>query len=226
MKTVADIVSKNGGWFVRLTLSPYPLMSVSVKVTEISSEYMIVAYSTIPHNNPSANGNTAQAWQDAEPEYDNPEGGWKAKIAGSTIQGDLPLQFLYQKKDYIVCYAVGPNVRNIVATTYIPDGDIDKQILFSPTLGVQPGQDTVLVTYLLPEGCKPGSFGHWIGLFNQDDDPFNDSPLVRAAVGADTRAGTVPVVYSFGLGRSYTAVYFAGSAQSCAACTYTFSIGN
>jgi hypothetical protein len=206
---------------VRLIVAPNPLTKVTVKVTQMSPEYMIVAYATVPQNCPTTNGNFVQAWQDSQVEWANPTGGWRGGVPGNTMQGDMPLQFLYQNKDYIVGYSVGQNVQNIVATAYLPGGDITQE-QFSTTISVKPGQDTLLVDYLTPEGSKPNLYQHRVALLDEDDNPFLDMPLTSAPIPTNQRAGSVPLMYSLATGRSYTVAYYAGKGQNCVACTFTF----
>ncbi|MDB4897227.1 MAG: hypothetical protein JWN15_3489 [Firmicutes bacterium] len=199
------------------------LRKTVVKVEQITPEYLICKYATVPQNQPSSNSNFVQAWQDSQVEWSNPTGGWKANVAGTSTQGDLAVSIAYQKKDYIVGYGVGSSVQNIVATAFLPGGDMTQQQLFSTYISVAPGQDSLLVDYVTPESCTPQTFGHWVGLFNADDNPYADTPVAKGTLMSDKRAGSVPIIATLLAGRSYTVAYFGGKQQNCVACTFTFA---
>jgi hypothetical protein len=207
---------------MKLTLSANSLRTTRISVKQLTPEFIIAHYESIPQNHPATNGNFVQIWQDSQVEWGNPTYGWKANVSGNTTEGDVPVQFLSQKKDYIVGYSVGSNVSNIIATVYLPEGDITNQQLFSTSLNVLPAQDSLIVDYITPDGATPQTFNHWVGLFHSDDNPYSTKPLASAVISSDSRASSIPILYSLASGRSYTVAYFGGKEQSTVAATLTF----
>jgi hypothetical protein len=211
---------------MKIILTSTSLYTTNVKFTKASPEFMQFEYHTLANNKPNTYGNFVQIWQDDSVEWNNPSGGSSQTVPTNGIQGDLTVPLQVQKKNYICAFSVGPSVQNICATAFLPEANINGQVLFSPKISVLPAQDSLLVNYHVPAGCLPGDYGHWVGLFNGGDNPYETPPLTLTTVSGNAGAGSVPLYYGMSAGRSYLAVYFAGGAgadQTSPACALLFT---
>jgi len=173
------------------------------------------AYHTIAGNQPVTYGNFYTYWQ--QPEMQVP---WETGIINDKIKpqentpdGSVAIANVdIGIEGYLVAWAVGKDIGNIVATCYIPKSGAGQVVTpFSPSLEVQSMYaSSVVLNYALPPGANPNEYGHWVGVFEGSAASHSTPPKFMAPVNDPAAQSAVAVNGMLRRGRNYTAAYFAG----------------
>ena len=145
-----------------------------LKLLQVTESLIVIEYDLLPDTNPGRNGNMAYIWQNKQqiPYSQTPEN--KTSITGSTQRGTFSFPVDLRQNQYIVGYAVGPELSdasqkygNVCSTVFIAGVPPDKlsegvvvqaeedEFFFSNlTLGVVSG-DVVTFKYAVPTNCQP-----------------------------------------------------------------------
>ena len=175
-------------------------------------------------NQPSTFGNTAFLWQNGPYIPYNQAALASQPVSGDSSQGSVNFTGLQiQSKDYIVGYAVGPNVGNICSWAYIPPSGTPTATFQTNISMASVALDTVVVNYDVPDGANPQTSAHWIGIFAGPVASFTAKPLAQAKVASDVSQGQVPIPCTLTRGTTYTVAYFMGAKQTMMAATVTFT---
>jgi hypothetical protein len=196
--------------------------SFSINTEGLSGTDIPFDFNTMPGNQPNNYGNTVFLWQTSQsqiPRNTTPLSTWTVPIGtpdGSGDFGGLSVTNL----SYLVGYAVGPAVSNIVATDFIPAGP-GKPSHPGASGGVVPpsvlvtvvGTTSVSFKYLMPPGSLPSQDGDWAGIWQGQDESalYSVPPTAFVPVAGGSFAGTgsfnnVPILR----GTLYTVGYFKG----------------
>ena len=208
-----------------LSLTAAASESTMIRVAAITGDGVILVYSSLPGNDPSAYGNFVAVWEDSIIPYSKPPL-QKIPISGNTPKGSLAVQNLMpDKNEYIFGYAVGPRVGDICAYAYIaPD---KPEIAFSSTLTltlITP--DSIVLSYSLPPGCDPVQNSASVALWRGSIGSYTKPPLANAAITDDASTGNVAltnlqIIY----GMTYTAAILMSHNPTSMAAWVTFQVG-
>jgi len=199
----------------------------------VSATTIVYGYSTVPGTLPMAFGNAVFLWQTAssvvpvnlEPLASNEVPGNSS--SGSGTFGSLDVT----TASYLVAYAVGPRVSDIVATVFIPAGGSEPAVSFqSAVLASTVVPDVVAYHYTVPPGMQPQQDGDWVGIWETADTSllFTAPPLAWAGVASNASSGSGSLAVQTTNGSTYTLGYFKGGFaqpnphQTPLACTTTF----
>jgi hypothetical protein len=214
------------------------MVSDSVNIITITQNNVSVQYDTLVGNSPSTNANTLFLWQTSGPQIPwgtTPYGSNPIVETGSV--GAFGVMGNITQSGYIVGYAAGSVVGNIVATSFVPNTTTPPTgpINFSPNLSLYspPTSTTVSFLYSLPPGCQPQTNGHWIGIFTGKYAFFSTVPDAQGPTAIPTNNSNTSITLYPNLTANayYTAAYFAGGYNSttpglsklnsmCALCTF------
>ncbi|HEV7881028.1 hypothetical protein [Bradyrhizobium sp.] len=201
-------------------------VGTSVNAHAVGNTIILLSYNTMPGNQPSSYSNTAFIWQGsgAIPYNQNPLS--STPVSGNTQSGSTPFSGLeVQTKDYIIGYAVGPNVSNICSWVSIPAGSgtpttYQTSVWTTPD-GVLP--DVVLVYYDTPVGNQPQTNNQWIGIWQGAAPSYTVAPLAQTPVGNNNATGQVALSVTLLRGTTYSLAYFTGQKQTTMASSFLFS---
>jgi hypothetical protein len=225
--TTADALK--GAWkaggahlgFVQLGVTQPSQPADTVNIITVTQNAVAVQYNTLVGNVPSANANTLFLWQTGGPQVPwnvTPYG--KAPIpsvqpnAAAIVSGNI------SQSGYIVGYAVGATVGNIVATSYVPNPSNPPQTTnFVPGLSLYlpPTSAVISLLYSMPPGSTPQTNNHWVGIYTGAYATFGSLPDAAVAPIPSNVANTsISVLPPSPLtaGATYTAAYFAGGYNS------------
>jgi hypothetical protein len=201
---------------------PQPTLPAdTVNIITVTQTAIAAYYNTLAGNQPGANSNTLFLWPISGAQIP-----WNIKPYGQT---SLTANYnpaaaninanIYQS-GYIVGYAVGSTVGNIVATSFIQNtSNPPTTTNFVPSLSLyQPPTSTVInLIYSIPQGSKPLTNNHWIGIYTGQNPTFGSFPDAAVtnipADNANTSVGIIPNP-PLTAGAYYTAAYFAGGYNS------------
>jgi hypothetical protein len=223
----ADAGSKGGAHKSRaLSVQTATSQATTITASYIGPNLIVYNYSGLSGNQPTTYGNTAFLWQNG------PFIPWgvtplaSQPVSGNTPSGSVVFTSLaIQNKDYIVGYAVGPNVTNICSWAYIPPGGgVSDAYSFQTTLlVVSVTTDAVILQYAVPDGDNPQANGHWVGVFQGATASYTGTPIAQAQVSSSVSQGQVPITTGLLRGTQYTAAYYTGAKPTMMAATVTFS---
>jgi hypothetical protein len=209
--------------------------SFTIQSSDVTGSQITCHYDTMPGNQPNSYGNTLYLWQTSQqfvPINTTPTS--SQKISSNQPNGSFIFQNLNVSiESYLVAYAVGNTVQNIVASVFIPSG-----IPSTPT-GTQPwmqvsniGSTSVSIQYNMPVGMQPQSDGDWIGIWQGGQALlYSVAPMQFSAVSSNSNSGNSGMNLNTPLqrGSTYTIGYFKGGyaatspKQQTLACSSTFN---
>lgn len=200
-----------------LTDSTSYLTNISIPM--VTSDTIVVAYTTLPDNRPNTYGNFVALWQNQNQiPWDQDPINMQA-IPNDQQKGTVIFSGLtVEDNDYIIGWSVGPTSStgqkygNVCSTALVPQGsskDPSKITTFysNMVLGYV-GQNAVLVQFATPTNCKPQNNGAWLALW-RGGASYRNPPDYSMAVPINVNKGSagfnsVPL----GVGNDYTLAYF------------------
>jgi len=209
--------------------------SFTIQSSDVAGNQITYHFDTMPGNQPNSNGNTVFLWQTSQqfvPIGTKPTAQQTVSVNqpdGSNVFQNLNVSI----ESYLMAYAVGSTVQNIVASVFIPSG-----IPSAPT-GTQPwvqvsniGSTSVSIQYNMPVGMQPQADGDWFGIWQGGEALlYSVPPMQFMAMNSNSNSGNSGMNLNTPLqrGSSYTIGYFKGGyaatspKQSTLACSSTFN---
>ena len=152
---------------------------------DASGSTLNVIYDTLPNNQPVTFGNFFTWWQNAD------QVPWGTGIVNGkgVLQTNTPnvLQAIANiyvgRNSYIVAWAVGGDLGNIVANHLPPRSAAARDPASEPALSVESmGSNSVVFNYTLPTGSTPSTFKHWVGVWEGTVASYTVAPKNTAPV--------------------------------------------
>jgi hypothetical protein len=178
-------------------------------------------YDTMPGNQPSSYADTVFIWQTSQQEI--PVGmPWlnKHQIPNNTPNGDDTFDALkVTTESYLLGFGVGPEVRNICATIFVPAEAVGGDpTLWTPAAVVTAkGTNSVTYQFSMPPGSQPQADGDWVGLWEgQPPSALYGVPpnwFAQVPVNSSKGNGSINGVTIL-RGTQYTLGYFKGGFQT------------
>lgn len=191
-------------------------------------------FDTMPGNQPSTNNNTVFIWQTSDPDDIPPDSPLnKNGVAVDQPNGtDVFDHLTVTSEAYLLGYAVGPDVKNVVALAFVPAENSHAQpSSLQPTISALPGSTSVSFNYAMPGGTAPQTDGDWAGLWQGESEAvlYDKAPTWFVPIGQDDPQGSGAFEdVTIRRGSQYTIGYFKGGydktspKQSTLACSVTF----
>jgi len=136
-------------------------------LTNVTGTTIDYAWETMPGNLPETYGNTVFLWQTAAQQVPSTAPA-KSQAVGSDDEdgsdqfGELQLT----EESYLVAYAVGGKVANIVMLAMVPAaGETASQIVVPDVMITFVGSTSISFSYEMPPGTQPGVDGDWVGIW-------------------------------------------------------------
>lgn len=198
----------------------------TIKPEDVTGTQITYRYDTMPGNQPNAYGNTVFIWQTSQvfiPVSTQPA--HSQIVQSPQPNGSSVFQGLsVSSEPYLVAFAVGNSVKNIVAAVFVPSTD-SHQPPYDPVqapsiLVTNKGSTSVSFSYAMPAGMTPQADGDWVGLWQGQTEAvlYNMPPTWFVQLGSNNNAGNFGINLSSGniqRGVTYTLGYFKGGyAQS------------
>ncbi|MFL5540209.1 MAG: hypothetical protein ACJ8J0_14560 [Longimicrobiaceae bacterium] len=220
-------------------IPPQTILATSfiIQPSDVQGNQITYHFDTMPGNQPNSYGNTVFLWQTSQqavPINTTPTS--SQKVSANQPNGSNIFQNLtVSTESYLVAYAVGSTVQNIVASVFIPatgGGTANPQSTQPVVQVTNIGSTSVSVSYGLPQGMQPQSDGDWIGIWQGGEAllysvaPIQFSPL---ASNSNTGYSGMNLTNPLQRGFTYTVGYFKGGyaatspKQTTLACCTTFS---
>lgn len=204
--------------------------TTKLAVNFVTGDLISVGYDTLSGNQPNTYGNMAAIWQNSNQIPWPVEPLNRQNVPTNTPAGDMNFTGLeITKNSYIIGYAVGPDVENIVASAYVPAGS-DQAVAAnyeydSVSLSLKfVGATSVAVGYHTLAGYQPASNSNWLGMWESNSASYTTKPKWTTKPIGDAPNGTASfnniVIVRGGI---YTVAYFLGSKQTMMAATLTFT---
>jgi hypothetical protein len=203
----------------------------------ITGTQITIDYDTMPGNQPSAYGDTIFLWQTSAPQVPTglqPQSTWPVPTNqpnGSNVFGNLQVT----NEAYLLAFAVGPALKNICATVFVPaiGAGVAVSQTFQPTVQITNlGSTSVAYSYSMPPGTQPQTDGDWVGLWQGQGEaalytvpPTWFAPVPQNAFQGYGALNNVSILR----GVEYTLGYFKGGykqtapVQSTLACSLTMT---
>jgi len=191
-------------------------------VEEVTGDTLSLSYQTLPANRPESYGNQIYLWEATEIPWSAPPLATQP-ITSDGQSGDITLSGLaLTEQEYIVGYAVGPDVQDICTSTLIDAGT--SETIELELLSVR--SDSLEVRYQLLPGALPATAESWIGVWPGQASPYNPSALLGCAALStnSTEAALTLTDLTLAAGETYTVVYFSGPECSTAATMLRFQL--
>jgi hypothetical protein len=187
----------------------------------IEAKQITYHYDTMPGNQPASYADTVFIWQTSRQEI--PVGTpwlYKHQIPNNTPNGDDTFDQLdVTVESYLLGLGVGPDVKNICATIFVPAQAVGGDpTLHTPAAVVTiMGTNTVSFQYTMPPGSQPGADGDWAGLWEGQPPSalYGVPPKWFAPVDRSTSQGSSSINgVTILRNTQYTLGYFKGGYQS------------
>lgn len=194
----------------------------TIKPQDVTGTQITYHYDSMAGNQPNTYGNTVFLWQTSQQAVPINTSPLKSQLVssnqpnGSNIFSDLSVS----RESYLVAYAVGNSVKNIVATVFIPASGGDTPAPVAPVpapsiLITDAGSTSVSFAYVLPPGMTPQNDGDWVGLWQGGSEAviYSQPPTWFVQVGSNSAQGNFGINLSSGniqRGTTYTLGYFKG----------------
>lgn len=214
--------------------------SFTIEPSDITGTQITYEYDSMAGNQPNSYGNTVFLWQTSQQAIPINTKPYASQVVssnqpnGSSIFENLNVSV----ESYLVAYAVGSTVQNIVASVYIPSsgsGPYDPQSS-EPSISVTNiGSTSVSFAYAMPLGMQPQSDGDWVGLWQGQGESalYSIPPAQFIQMGSNANSGNSGMNLTGKLviqrGTQYTLGYFKGGyaasspKQTTLACCTSFS---
>ncbi len=200
-----------------------------LRPTNVSGHVIGLSFNTLPGNNPSKFANSVYIWQNSN------QIPWGSKplnmqqVGTSTPDGDLQFKDLdVTVNSYIIGYAVGPDVTNICASSFVPKiGDTsDKPVNQSLSISVvNIGANSLAIGYNALQGYAPSTAQNWLGLWESSSPSYTVEPQWKTEPDGDSPTGVAAFNnITIVRGGTYTVAYFMGPKQTTMAATLTFTV--
>jgi len=201
--------------------------TTQVAVGYVSGTLIVYSYDSLPSNEPNSYQNTLFLWQNnAAIPYSTPPLD-SIVIPGNSPNSGAPWTGLQiQNLEYVIGYAVGPNVSNICSWVSIPaSGPGTGGPTFQTTaITTYTSAFTIVVHYETPAGNLPQTNQQWVGVWPGPLASYTVPPLAKAAAISDNNEGDLSIIYNFTAGDQYTIAYFMGTDQTAMAATQTVTV--
>ncbi|WDD90627.1 hypothetical protein Bsp3421_000491 (plasmid) [Burkholderia sp. FERM BP-3421] len=198
-----------------------------IKPEDITGTQITFHYDSMPGNQPNTYGNTVFLWQTSQAAIPVNTAPYNSQlISGNQPNGsNVFMGISVSAESYLVAFATGNTVKNIVAAIFIPPSN------GGPAKPVEPVQAPLLETtghgstsvsfrYATPIGMTPQNDGDWVGLWQGQGESvlYTLPPTWFAPIGSNANQGSWGLNLSSGniqRGTMYTLGYFKGGyAQS------------
>ena len=198
-----------------------------ITLKQVTESIIVVKYDLLPDTNPGDNGNYVALWQNKGQIQWNTKPENSQAVKGSSQSGTVTFQVDLAQNNYILGYAVGPELAspsqkygNICATIFIPKippaevlkangvlkAEAAGDFKTSLTLGVVSG-DSVTVKYAVPTNCEPKTNNAWIGVF-RGGVSYTKAPEKAVLVNSTEDSGWLAISHKFVANKRYTLAYF------------------
>jgi hypothetical protein len=196
--------------------------SFSIQPQDVTGTQITFHYDSMAGNQPNAYGNTVFLWQTSQQSIPiNTKPSNSQIIASNQPNGSGVFMGLsVSNESYLVGYAVGSSVQNIVASVFIPatGGGTPNPIIpvVAPSLLVTNiGSTSVSFSFATPIGMLPQSDGDWVGLWQGFGESvlYSQPPTWFVQLGTNANQGNWGINLPNGniqRGTMYTLGYFKG----------------
>ena len=188
------------------------LQTCSLIIESLSADTISVKYATLDGNQPETYNNHVMIWESSVIPWSVPP--ITSELVPSNGQNGSFVMggFVLNANEYIVGYAVGEDVSEIVTTALIAPG---AQLVPATTVYISLSsisETALTVNYFTLYGYLPQYYGNWIGLWEGYASPyFAVKPLATAKVLSNSNQGQVTMNnLKLQPGQVYTLVYFMG----------------
>lgn len=196
--------------------------TTKLNVEQVTGDFIVTSYMTMPRNRPNTYKNYATVWQKSSDVIPWDEAPKETETATSDQEtGNIIFdKFTVTGNSYVMGYAVGDLLTgsdqqrygNICATAYIPAGATSATSTFQPslTLGdVLP--NLVTFTYTLPDGITPKTNGAWVGVWRAETASYTNPPQVAMLISKNVSSASQVFNMDVGIGETYTlGLYMSG----------------
>jgi hypothetical protein len=204
----------------------------TLQVVQTSSDLIRIEYFLLPDTDPGKNSNYVAIWQNYDKIPYDQEPNHTQAIEGNSQHGAVNFNVALEQNNYIVGYAVGPELGtkpaqkygNMCSTAFIPRigttlsllasneasasvPSEDFQYFFSNLTVGTPGFGSVPVRYEVPPGCLPKNNGAWIGIY-RGPASYTEKPEKVFEIPTNDRSAWVGINSKFLAGKEYTAALF------------------
>jgi hypothetical protein len=185
--------------------------------TQPSGQGVIVGYAGILGNRPQSFGNTVAVWDTWSPILDGPtptQPLCTVPVPQDEQPSTVDVPWGFGPTDYLISYQAGGPYTTMCATRRL---SLSIALMSEPPSSVMLGvaaldAQSVTLTYNALLGCKPKSWGHWVGVWTGFPAPYAPgAPDGWAAIESDRTQGVVTVtgleIYPT---LDYSVIYFMG----------------
>ena len=136
-------------------------------LTNVTGTTIDYAWETMPGNLPKTNGNTAFLWQTSAQQVPSAAPIQSQAVGSDNEDGSDQFGSLQVTEEaYLVAYAVGGEVANIVMLAMVPAGaDVASQTVVPDVTITFVGSTSISFSYAMPPGTQPGADGDWVGIW-------------------------------------------------------------
>ena len=201
--------------------------SFIIKPDDITGTQITFHYDSMPGNQPNTYGNTVFLWQTSQPVIPVNTAPYNSQLIGSNQPNgsSVFLGLSVSAESYLVAFATGPAVKNIVTAIFIPasNGGPAKPVVpvQAPLLEITShGSTSVSFSYATPIGMTPQNDGDWVGLCQVQGKSvlYTLPPTWFTPIGSNASQGSWGInlsSWNIQRGTMYTLGYFKGGyAQS------------
>jgi hypothetical protein len=194
--------------------------SFVIQPQDVTGTQITFHYDTLPGNQPNSYGNTVYLWQTSSqmiPINTTPLN--SQAIASNQPNGSNVFMGLsVSEESYLVAFAVGGAVSNIVSTVFIPatgSNPANPQSSNSTLNITNVGSTSVSFAYNTPPGSQPLANGDWVGLWQGQSEAglYTLPPTWSAQLASNSNQGNWGLNLASGniqRGTIYTLGYFKG----------------
>ncbi|MGC3028958.1 hypothetical protein ACPUER_28110 [Burkholderia sp. DN3021] len=216
--------------------------SFTIQPQDVTGTQITFHYDSMPGNQPNTYGNTVFLWQTSQPFIPVNTQPLNAQlITNNQPNGsNVFLGLSVSSEPYLVAFAVGNSVKNIVDSVYIqasgnqPPDPVHPTLQSPSILVTSYGSTSVSFSYTTPVGMTPQSDGDWVGLWQGQGASvvYSLPPTWFGQLGSNANQGNWGLNLSSGniqRGTMYTLAYFKGGyaqtnpKQTTLAATTTFT---
>ena len=210
----------------KLSLVASASAGTTVTAPSVTGTSILLAYNTLPGNQPSIYSNTVFIWQNPDGIPYNQTPLSSQAVPGNSQSGSMNFSDLQvQAKAYTIGYATGPTVSSICSWVSVPAG-MGPNTTFQTSITVRPESiqpDIVLVNYDTPVGNQPQTAGQWIAIWQGSAPSYTVAPLAKVLINNNNATSQIGLPVTLLRGTAYCIGYFMGAKQTTLAASFNFS---
>lgn len=193
-----------------------------IQPQDVTGTQITFHYDSMAGNQPNSYGNTVFLWQTSQQAIPVNTQPLNAQLISSNQPNgsNVFMGLSVSSESYLVAYAVGNAVKNIVASVFIPatGGQSAAPVVPTPAPSIivtTYGSTSVSFSYATPVGMTPQNDGDWVGLWQGQGQSvlYSQPPTWFVQLGSNANQGNWGLNLSSGniqRGTMYTLGYFKG----------------